>query len=77
MYCIKLIINHFMDETYKPKCEAKWEALLNQVFNWKSIWESLNETLCSNIEKQFQWKNIHNAIFSSINGLLKRTIPFL
>ena len=53
-----------MDETYKPKCEAKWDALFNQTFNWKSIWESINETLCSNKEKQFQWKIIHNAIFT-------------
>ena len=34
---LKLIHNHLMDETYKPKCEAKWEALFNQTFNWKSI----------------------------------------
>ena len=53
-----------MDETYKPKCEAKWDAVFNQTFNWKSIWESINETLCSNKEKQFQWKIIHNAIFT-------------
>ena len=25
----KLINNHLMDETYKPKCEAKWGAIFN------------------------------------------------
>ena len=39
-------------------------ALFNQTFNWKSIWESSNEITYSNKEKQFQWKIIHNAIFT-------------
>ena len=60
----KLINRHVIDETHKPKCEKKWEALFNQTFSWKSVWQSFNDTLCSNREKQFQWKIIHNAVFT-------------
>lgn len=48
---LKLINSNLTDETYKPKCETKREVLFNQNFNWKSIWESTKETLCSNKEK--------------------------
>ena len=61
---LKLIKKQLIDETHKPKCESKWEAIFNQTFDWKSIWESISETLCSTKEKQFQWKIVHNAIFT-------------
>ena len=48
----------------KPKCEAKWNVLFNQNFNCKSIMESIYGILGSNKEKQFQWKMMHNAIFT-------------
>ena len=63
-FSLKLINRHVIDNTHKPKCETKWEALFNRTFSWKSIWESFNNTLCSNKEKQFQWKIIHNAVFT-------------
>ncbi|MCG8113316.1 MAG: zinc-binding domain-containing protein, partial [Candidatus Thiodiazotropha taylori] len=58
-------IQHFLlDKTYKPKCQAKWEGIFNEHFEWQSIWESSIELPCSNKEKQFQWKIINNAIFT-------------
>ena len=60
----KLIKNHLLNDALVPKCQSKWEAIYNQNFNWKLIWDSINRTLCSNREKQFQWKLVHNAIFT-------------
>ena len=57
----KIITNHLIDDAYKPKYQTKWEAMYNRAFNWKSIWNSINQTLCSNKEKKFQWKIVHNA----------------
>ena len=42
----------------------KWEIVFNQDFNWKMIWRTSIDIPCSNKEKQFQWKIIHNAIFT-------------
>ena len=42
----------------------KWETLFNEHFQWKQIWTSTLELPLSNTEKQFQWKVVHNAIFT-------------
>ena len=42
----------------------KWETCYIQSFHWKQIWISTLELPLSNTEKQFQWKVIHNAIFT-------------
>ena len=51
-------------ESYRSKCQIKWETMLNTSFDWKFIWPLSKEIPCSNKEKQFQWKIIQNAIFS-------------
>ena len=60
----KYIHKFLLDETYNPKSQIKWEIMFNQPFNWKMIWRTSLEIPCTNKEKQFQWKIIHNAIFT-------------
>lgn len=61
---LKNVQNLLLDTTYKPKCQTKWESILNKQFEWQLIWRSSTELPCSNKEKQFQWKLVNNAIFT-------------
>ena len=61
---LKFLHNFLLDGTYQPKCQIKWNTLLNKDFDWKMIWRTSLETPCSNKEKQFHWKLLHNAIFT-------------
>lgn len=61
---VKKIQQYFIDYKYQPKCQIKWESTFNEKFNWKNIWKSSMELPCSNKEKQFHWKIIHNALFT-------------
>ena len=61
---LKTVHNFLLDETYKPKSQIKWETMFNRTFTWKLVWRSSLEIPCSNKERQFQWKIIHNAIFT-------------
>ena len=47
-----------------PKCETKWEAYFNETFNRTNIWKLSLDLPCSNKDKQFHWKVIHNALFT-------------
>ena len=61
---LKTVHNLFLDETYKPKSQIKWETMFSRTFNWKLVRRSSLEIPCSNKERQVQWKIIHNAIFT-------------
>ena len=61
---LKLIQNILLDTDFERKYMMKWETFFNKSFHWKQIWISTLELPLSNTEKQFQWKVIHNAIFT-------------
>ena len=61
---LKLIQNILLDTDFERKYMIKWETLFNEHFQWKQIWISTLELPLSNTEKQFQWKVVHNAIFT-------------
>ena len=61
---LKLIQNILLDTDFERKYMIKWETLFNEHFQWKQIWTSTLELPLSNTEKQFQWKVVHNAIFT-------------
>ena len=61
---LKLIQDILMDVNFERKFILKWETVFDQTFRWKQIWNSTLELPLSNTEKQFQWKVIHNAIFT-------------
>ena len=64
---IKLTYKHlqrYLRDVHRPKCELKWEAYFNETFNWRKVWKLSLDLPCSNKEKQFHWKIIHNALFT-------------
>ena len=61
---LKLIQNILLDRHFERKYQLKWDSTFNENFQWKKIWLSMLETPLSNKEKEFQWKVIHNAIFT-------------
>ena len=61
---LKLIQDILMDVNFERKFILKWETVFDQTFRWKQIWNATLELPLSNTEKQFQWKVIHNAIFT-------------
>ena len=61
---LRILQSYFLDETYKPKYQIKWNTIFNKDFDWKMVWRTSLEIPCSNKEKQFQWKIIHSAIFT-------------
>ena len=60
----KTVHKFLLDESFMPKSQIKWETIFNRDFNWKLIWSASLEIPCSNKAKQFQWKIIHNTIFT-------------
>ena len=67
---LKLINRHVIDETHKPKCETKWEALFNQTFSWKSVWESFNNSNFTNFQHS-DW--LFARLYTSIKAVRKNT----
>ena len=51
----------YLMDVHTPKCETKWEAYLNETFNWTNIWKLSLDLSGSNKEKQFHCKVIHSA----------------
>ena len=46
-----------------PKCQLKWDTY-EKKFNWMSIWYILNKIKCKQSIIQFQWKCLHNIVYS-------------
>ena len=61
---LKFIQKIILDKNFERKFQTKWETAFDENFQWKQIWQTLLEIPVSNREKQFQWKIIHNAIFT-------------
>ena len=61
---LKLIQSILQDKNFERKYQMKWDTAFNQSFNWKQIWLLNLEIPLSSKEKEFQWKIIHNAIFT-------------
>ena len=61
---LKFIQKIILDKNFERKFQTKWETAFDENFQWKQIWQTLLEIPVSNKEKQFQWKIIHNAIFT-------------
>ena len=67
---LKFIQNIIQDSNFERKYQVKWGTVFNQNFNWKEIWLVNLEIPLSNKEKEFQWKIIHNAIYTEHKLLL-------
>ena len=57
-------LQRYLRDGHRPKCELKWETYFNETFNWRKVWKLSLDFPCSNKEKQFHWKIIHNALFT-------------
>jgi hypothetical protein len=47
-----------------PKCQLKWDTFYEKKFNWISFWYILNKIKCKQSIIQFQWKCLHNIVYS-------------
>ena len=57
-------IQNVMRKPIRPKCQLKWDTFDEKKFNWKSIWYILNKIKCKQSIIQFQWKCLHNIVYS-------------
>ena len=46
------------------KCQFKWDKFYENIFNWISILNKLNKIKCKQSIIQFQWKCLHNIVYS-------------
>ena len=54
-----------MKSTTEPKAQTNWEVKLNlNNINWNTVWGNIKKAYCLNKAKQFQWKFLHNSIFT-------------
>ena len=47
-----------------PKCQLKWQEFYGHEINWKIVWGNLKKVNVTNKMKEFQWKCIHNIIYT-------------
>jgi hypothetical protein len=58
--CIQKILNpHVL-----TKAKIKWENKYDNDINWGKIWGNLKKTYIKNKISEFQWKSIHNIIYT-------------
>ena len=57
-------IHKILNKKIKPICQIKWEALYGEDINWEQVWSKLKQAHVSNKIKEFQWKCIHNIIYT-------------
>jgi len=57
-------IHKILNKKIKPICQIKWEALYGEDINWEQVWSKLKQVHVSNKIKEFQWKCIHNIIYT-------------
>ena len=67
---LKLIQNILQDRNFERKYQVKWDTVFNRTFSWKQIWLLNLDVPISNKEKEFQWKIIHNAVYTEHKLLL-------
>ena len=63
----KVIIKQHLAQKFREplKTETKWQVKLqDNAMNWKSIWNNVFDSYCFNSCKEFQWKFIHNVVFT-------------
>ena len=54
-----------LKSTTPPKAQSNWEEKLNlDNIDWNIVWGNIKMSYCSNKSKQFQWKFLHNTIFT-------------
>jgi hypothetical protein len=55
-------VNFFFQPIYTR--QLKWDTFYENKFNWISIWYILNKIKCKQSIIQFQWKCLHNIVYS-------------
>ena len=63
----ELILKYIRDMINKniyPKCQLKWQEFYGHEINWKIVWGNLKKVKITNKMKEFQWKCIHNIIYT-------------
>jgi hypothetical protein len=58
------IMQKILNKKSLPKCQDKWNNFYNEEFHWPKIWTNLKRLDISNKIKEFQWKCIHNIIYT-------------
>ena len=67
-----LLHNAIIDEKL-PNCQIKWEIEFNKIYSWNLIWENIKSTPCERKVREFQWKSVHNILYteSRLNKMKK------
>ena len=67
-----IIKQHLAHQFREPlKTETKWQVKLqDNEMNWKSVWNNVFDSFCFNSGKEFQWKFIHNVVFTELRLFL-------
>ena len=63
----ELKLKYIQKEIRKPitsKCQFKGDTFYEKKFNWISIWYIPNKIKCKQSIIQFQWKCLHNIVYS-------------
>ena len=58
------IIKELLNNKSLPTCQNKWINVYNEEFHWPKILINLKRLDISNKIKEFQWKCIHNIIYT-------------
>ena len=61
--CLK-DIRYFYENKTAPNSQLKWNLHFGNELPWDYIWETLNKNLANRKIKQFQWKLLHNIIYT-------------
>ena len=57
-------VKHTMLLEKKPNVQLKWNLEYEKDFNWNLLWSNLHKCPTSNKIKYFQWKCMHNIIYT-------------
>ena len=60
------LIQNILNKEITPKCQIKWEEIYgeNDIINWYLIWNNLRILDINNSVKEFQWKCLHNIVYT-------------
>ena len=57
-------IEKILNKTIIPKCQEKWENIYQNNIQWNLVWDSISKMKVKNKIQEFQWKCVHNILYT-------------
>ena len=57
-------IQYVLNKRTTAKCEEKWQTYFTSEINFSFVWQNIYNALVPNKVKEFQWKCVHNIIYT-------------